>query len=46
MTLQPKAGAKAPPKDTPGLYTRVYRERFGTIGLVDVAARRLLGIRS
>ena len=46
MTLRAKADAKAPPKDTGRLYARMYRDRFGTLGFVDVAARRLLGIQS
>ena len=37
--------ARVPPKDTPRLYARMYRERFGTLGLAAAVGRRLIGAK-
>ena len=44
--LQPRPDAAAPPKDTGRLYARMYRERFGTLGLAGAVGRRMLGLKS
>ena len=46
MHLLPKSDAAAPPKDTGRLYARMYRERFGTLGLAGAVGRRMLGLKS
>ena len=46
MQLQPRPDAAAPPKDTGRLYARMYRERFGTLGLAGAVGRRMLGLKS
>jgi ferredoxin len=46
IRLLPKADAEVPPLDTPRLYARMYRERFGAMGLAATVGRRLLGIKS
>ena len=45
LTLLAKGTARVPPKTMPALYTQIYRERFGSLGLAAAAARRLLGIK-
>ncbi len=37
--------ARVPPKDTPRLYARMYRERFGTLGMAAAVGRRLIGAK-
>lgn len=46
MRLVAKADATAPPKDTARLYMRMYRERFGTLGLAGAVGRRMIGLKS
>ncbi len=46
MRLVAKTDATAPPKDTARLYMRMYRERFGTIGLAGAVGRRMIGLKS
>jgi Fe-S-cluster-containing hydrogenase component 2 len=37
--------ARVPPKDTPRLYARMYRERFGALGMAAAVGRRLIGAK-
>jgi hypothetical protein len=37
--------ARVPPKDTPRLYARMYRERFGALGMAAAVSRRLIGAK-
>ena len=46
IRLLPKTETEVPPLDTPRLYARMYRERFGAMGLAAAVGRRLLGIKS
>jgi ferredoxin len=45
LTLVLKADARVPPKDMGRLYGRMYRERFGTLGVVALVGRRLIGAK-
>jgi ferredoxin len=45
LSMQGKEQPRLPPKNTPALYARIYRERFGTLGLATAAAKRLLGMK-
>ena len=45
MRLVVKPDARVPPKDTGRLYARMYRERFGMLGLADAVGRRLVGAK-
>ena len=46
LRLVAKPDPQAPPKDTPRLYARMYRERFGVLGLAAAVGRRLIGAKS
>jgi H+/Na+-translocating ferredoxin:NAD+ oxidoreductase subunit B len=43
LTLVRKPDARVPPKDMGRLYGRMYRERFGVLGLAEALGRRLIG---
>ena len=43
--LVEKPGARVPPRNTGRLYARMFRERFGTAGLVKAAGRRAVGLK-
>jgi ferredoxin len=43
LVLRKKSAPRVPPKTLPALYTQIYRERYGTLGLAAAAARSLLG---
>jgi Pyruvate/2-oxoacid:ferredoxin oxidoreductase delta subunit len=45
LRLVMKADAHVPPKDMGRLYGRMYRERFGALGLAGALGRRLLGAK-
>jgi len=45
LALRKKDTARVPPPTLPALYTRIYRERYGTLSLATAAAKRLLGLR-
>lgn len=45
MTLTPNAATKEPPKNTPELYMKIYRERFGTYESAKAMAKALLRVR-
>jgi len=45
LSLMQKDGVRVPPKSLPALYTQIYRERYGTLGLATAAARRVLGLK-
>lgn len=45
MRLAPNAGRAIPPADTPALYMRIFRERYGTWGTAKALGRRLLGLK-
>jgi ferredoxin len=46
LELVMKPDAHVPPKDMGRLYGRMYRERFGTLGVVELVGRRLIGAKS
>jgi len=46
LTLVLKPGAHVPPKDMGRLYGRMYRERFGALGVAELVGRRLIGAKS
>ena len=46
LTLVLKPGARVPPKDMGRLYGRMYRERFGALGVAELVGRRLIGAKS
>lgn len=43
MTLATKVRRPAPPRDTPTLYTQIFKERFGPLGAATAVAGHLLG---
>ncbi len=43
--LMAKPGARVPPRDTGRLYARMFRERFGTLGLLNALGRRAVGLK-
>jgi ferredoxin len=45
LTLVLKPGARVPPKDMGRLYGRMYRERFGTLAVVELIGKRLVGAK-
>jgi ferredoxin len=45
LSLRAKDTPRVPPATMPALYTQIYRERFGSLGLAAAAAKRLLGIK-
>ena len=45
MSLRKLETERVPPRDTVALYTQIYRERYGTLGLARAAGRRLLGLK-
>ena len=45
LALRKKDDARVPPRTLPALYTQIYRERYGSLGLAAAAARRFLGIK-
>jgi Fe-S-cluster-containing hydrogenase component 2 len=45
VRLVANSDARIPPKDTPRLYARMYRERFGALGLAAAVGRRLIGAK-
>ena len=45
MRLVAKPTGNPPPDDTRGLYLRLFRERYGTLGMAQLGARRLLGMK-
>jgi electron transport complex protein RnfB len=45
MRLDAKPGAPVPPRDTGRLYARMFRERFGTLGMANALGRRLIGLK-
>jgi Fe-S-cluster-containing hydrogenase component 2 len=46
LTLVLKPGARVPPRDMGRLYGRMYRERFGVLGVAELVGRRLIGAKS
>jgi Na+-translocating ferredoxin:NAD+ oxidoreductase subunit B len=46
MSLVMKPDARVPPKDIGRLYGRMYRERFGALGVMEAIARRVIGAQS
>jgi len=40
-----KPDARVPPKDMGRLYARMYRERFGALGVAELVGRRLIGAK-
>ena len=46
LTLVLKPGARVPPRDMGRLYGRMYRERFGALGIAELVGRRLIGAKS
>ncbi len=46
LRLVAKSDAHVPPKDTPRLYSRIYRERFGALGVAAAVGRRLIGAKT
>jgi Fe-S-cluster-containing hydrogenase component 2 len=45
LTLVLKPDARVPPRDMGRLYGRMYRERFGTLGVAKLVGRRLIGAK-
>ena len=45
LSMRRTPQSRVPPKNTSALYARIYRERYGTLGLAGAAARRLLGLK-
>jgi ferredoxin len=45
LAMHRKEQPRVPPRNTPALYARIYRERYGTLGLATAAAKRLLGLK-
>jgi len=45
LTLVLKPDARVPPKDMGRLYARMYRERFGALGVAELVGRRLIGAK-
>jgi electron transport complex protein RnfB len=45
VKLVTKPDARVPPKDMGRLYGRMYRERFGTLGVAELVGRRLIGAK-
>jgi hypothetical protein len=45
LSLKHEDTARVPPKTLPALYAQIYQERYGRLGLVSAAARRLLGVK-
>jgi NAD-dependent dihydropyrimidine dehydrogenase PreA subunit len=45
IRLAANASSKIPPPDTPALYMRIFRERYGTWGTAKAIGRRLLGLK-
>jgi heterodisulfide reductase subunit A-like polyferredoxin len=45
MSLRKLEAERVPPRDTMSLYTKIYRERYGTLGLARAAGRHLLGLK-
>jgi ferredoxin len=45
LQLVMKPDARIPPKDMGRLYGRMYRERFGALGLAEALGRRLIGAK-
>lgn len=45
LSLVHKETARVPPKALPALYAQIYKERYGKLGLVSAAARRMLGVK-
>jgi len=43
LKLVLKPDARVPPRDMGRLYGRMYRERFGTLGVAELVGRRLIG---
>jgi electron transport complex protein RnfB len=46
MQLFPKPAQRVPPKDTPGLYMQMFRDRYGTLGLAAAVGRSVLGLKT
>ncbi|MCX6550118.1 MAG: 4Fe-4S binding protein [Acidobacteria bacterium] len=46
LRLIAKGDTTIPPKDTGRLYARMFRERFGTAGLVAAVGRRVVGLKT
>ncbi len=45
LALKRNPSARVPPKTLPALYAKIYEERYGKLGLVSAAARRMLGVK-
>ena len=45
LTMRRKEHQRVPPRNTPALYAKIYRERYGTLGIAAAAAKRLLGMK-
>jgi Na+-translocating ferredoxin:NAD+ oxidoreductase subunit B len=45
LTLRAKDRTTEPPKNTSALYSKIYRERYGTAGFAKAAAKLLAGLR-
>jgi Pyruvate/2-oxoacid:ferredoxin oxidoreductase delta subunit len=46
LRLVAKPDATIPPKDTSRLYARMFRERFGVLGVASAVGRRVIGLKS
>jgi len=44
MRLVAKPSQDVPPKDTGKLYERMFRERYGTLGIAELVGRKVLGL--
>jgi electron transport complex protein RnfB len=45
LRLEPSGDAKVPPADTPALYMKMFRDRFGASGLAKLGVRKALGMK-
>ena len=45
LRLEKSDSAKAPPDDTRALYMKLLQERYGSLGMAKVAARKALGMK-
>ncbi|HEY1206342.1 MAG: 4Fe-4S dicluster domain-containing protein [Bryobacteraceae bacterium] len=45
MRLEPHGRPKLPPDDTPALYVRMFRDRYGAAGLAKLGAKKMLGLK-
>ena len=45
LRLTAKDSRKEPPKDTPALYAKIFKERFGPLGTAKAVGKNLLGLK-